>query len=198
MKKAAVLIFLLCLVSFAAHAQLGISKGLIGGLNIATLGGADASSDSKTLMGYAGGIYLEFSIPGPLSIEAEGIYSQKGAKFSGTVITLTDTYAYADIPILLKYYFPLPMLKVYVYAGPSYSILLSAKRKIESPYAPTSDADIKDILSSNDIGAVVGIGGRFSIVRIDARYNLGLSTLDKNGTLKVYNRVAALYAGIEF
>ena len=198
MKKVAGSIFLLCIITSMAHAQLGLSKGLIGGLNMASIGGSDASTDARTVMGYAGGVFLELNIPGPFSIEAEGLYSQKGSKFSGSVVTITDTYTYADIPILLKYFFPLPVVKPYLYAGPCYSILLSAKRKTESTYYSGGETDIKDMMAANDLGAVVGIGARFSIVRIDARYTFGLSTVDKNGTLKVYNRLAALYAGIEF
>jgi hypothetical protein len=198
MKKAGFFFLLIVFLSSAAYAQIGLSKGLIGGLNIATLGGSDASGDAKTLMGYAGGVFLELNIPGPFSVEAEGLYSQKGSKYSGVVVTITDTYAYADIPILLKYFFPVPVVKPYLYAGPCYSILLSANRKTDSPYYTGGETDIKDMMAANDLGAVVGIGARFSIVRIDARYNFGLSTIDKNGTLKVYNRVAALYAGIEF
>ena len=53
-------------------------------------------------------------------------------------------------------------------------------------------------MTKSDIGAVVGLGVRFSILRVDARYNLGLSTIDKSGTYNMYNRVAELYVGIEF
>jgi hypothetical protein len=198
-KKTTLLILLISVMSCVAYAQLGLfSKGLIGGLNMASLGGSDASGDARTQTGFAGGVFLELNIPGPFSIEAEGLYSQKGSKYSGTISSVTDTYAYADIPVLLKYYFPLPVLRLYLYGGPMYSIVLSANRKTEVAYSSTVDTDIKDMMAAHDVGGVVGIGARFSIVRIDARYTLGLSTIDKNGTLKVYNRVAALYGGIEF
>lgn len=51
-------------------------------------------------------------------------------------------------------------------------------------------------MAKSDVGAVVGIGIGFSSLRIDARYNMGLSTLDKNGTFKMYNRVISAYVGL--
>ena len=198
MNKLGILILLISVLSFTAQAQIGISKGLIGGVNMATIGGSDASGDAQSVNGFAGGLFLELNIPGPFSIEAEGLYSQKGSKYSATITTVTDTYTYADIPIFLKYHFPFPAVKPYIYAGPSYSILLSANRRTEVANASSVDTDVKSVLAASDVGAVVGIGVRFAIIRIDARYNLGLSTIDKSGSLKVYNRVASLYAGIEF
>jgi len=198
LKKAGFAILLLWIFSTAAFAQLGISKGLIGGLNMASLSGADVSSDAKSVTGYAGGLFLEINIPGPLSIEAEALYGMKGSKITLHNYTITDNYTYVDIPVLLKYFLPIPALRTYFYAGPTYSILLSAKRKTEGSSVTNSDVDVKDALTANDIGAVVGLGVGFSILRVDARYSLGLSTIDKNGTFKMYNRVAAVYVGLEF
>jgi outer membrane immunogenic protein len=197
MKKTGFLVLVLAIFSSVAFAQLGISKGLIGGLNMASLSGADVSSDAIGVTGYAAGLYVEINIPGPFSIEPEALYSMKGSKV--TVNNTTNTYnsAYVDIPVLLKYFLPIPVVRTYLYAGPSYSILLSAKQKVEGTYL-TNNFDIKNLTTKNDIGAVVGLGVSFSILRVDARYNLGLSTIDKNGTFKMYNRVAALYVGMGF
>lgn len=198
MKKSCLSILLLWIFSAAAFAQLGISKGLIGGLNMASLSGADVSSDAKSVTGYAGGLFLEINIPGPLSIEAEALYSMKGSKIAFNNYTITDNYTYVDIPVLLKYFLPIPAVRTYLYVGPSYSILLSAKRKTEGSSVTNSDVDVKDFMTKNDIGAVVGLGVGFSVLRVDARYSLGLSTIDKNGTFKMNNRVAAVYVGLEF
>lgn len=198
MKKGGISILLLWIFSSASFAQLGISRGLIGGLNMASLSGADVSSDAKGVTGYAAGLFVEISIPGPFSIEPEALYSTKGAKVDFARYTLTNNYTYIDIPVLLKYFLPIPVVRTYLYAGPSYSILLSAKLKTEGATVTNSQVDIKDATAASDLGAVVGLGVGFANLRVDARYNLGLSTLDKNKTLKMYNRVAAVYAGLEF
>jgi hypothetical protein len=198
MKKAGMATLLILIFSSAAFAQLGISKGLIGGLNIASLSGADVASDMKSMTAYAAGLYVEINIPGPLSIEPEALYSIKGSKADLTRYTVTDTYTYVDIPVLLKYFLPIPVIRTYLYAGPSFSVLLSAKVKTEGSTVTSSEVDVKDAIAAHDIGAVVGVGVGFSILRVDARYNFGLSTVDKNGNNKAFNRVAALYVGIEF
>ena len=198
MKKAVFSILLLWIFSSLAFAQLGISKGLIGGLNMASLSGADVSSSAKGVTGYAGGLYVEFNIPGPFSIEPEVLYSMKGSKIEFNNYTVTDNYSYIDVPVLLKYFLPNPVVRTYLYAGPSYSILLSAKEKREGSGVTSTETDVKDFITANDIGAVVGLGVGFSSLRVDARYNLGFSTIDKNGTFKMFNRVAAVYVGLGF
>jgi len=195
MKKLLFLFLLLAIVVSTGYAQIGLSKGLIGGLNLATIGGADVPSDVKSLTGYAAGVYVDFNIPGPFSIEANALYSMKGAKTEVGSITYTDTYAYVDIPVLLKYDFPVPGVSPCIYAGPMFSTLLSAKTKQEGGLFP-GERDIKDAMPKSDIGAVVGVGIVFSVLRVDARYNMGLSTLDKNGNLKMYNRVISVYVGL--
>ena len=162
---------------------------------MATIGGSDVPSGITGVTGYAAGVFLDLNIPGPFSFEANALYSMKGGKWTIGSITYTDTYAYVDIPILLKYYFPVPAVSPCIYAGPMYSTLLSAKTKQEGGYL-AGERDIKDATTSSDVSAVVGVGIGFSLLRIDARYNLGLSTLDKNGTAKMYNRVFSLYVGL--
>jgi hypothetical protein len=195
MKKGFLLVLLLAVAASIGFAQVGVSKGIIGGLNLATIGGADAPGGIKSLTGYAAGVYLELNIPGPLSVEANALYSMKGAKTEIGSITITDTYGYVDVPILLKYYFPVPAVSPYVCVGPMYSSLLSAKAKQEGGFLP-GERDVKDAMPKSDLGAVVGIGIGFSSLRIDARYNMGLSTLDNAGNLKMYNRVISLYVGL--
>jgi outer membrane immunogenic protein len=195
MKKGFSLLLLLAIIVSIGSAQVGISKGLIGGLNLATVGGDNAPSGVKSVTGYAAGVFLDLNVPGPFSFEANALYSMKGAKTEVGSITYTDTYSYVDVPILVKYYFPLPAARPYLCAGPMYSTLLSAKTKQEGGFLP-GERDVKDAMAKSDVGAVVGIGIGFSSLRIDARYNLGLSTLDKDGKLKMYNRVISLYVGL--
>ncbi len=195
MKKGLYLVLLLGVVVSTGFAQVSVSKGLLGGLNLATVGGDDAPGGIKSVTGYAAGVFLELSVPGPFSFEANALYSMKGAKREAGVVTFTDTYGYVDVPILLKYNLPVPAVTPYICAGPMYSTLLSAKTKQEGGFLP-GEHDIKDAMPKSDFGAVVGIGIGFSSLRIDARYNMGLSTLDKDGTFKMYNRVIAVYVGL--
>ena len=195
MKKVLFLILMLGLVASVSYSQVGFSKGIIRGLNLATLSGADAPSGIKTNTGYAAGLYLELNIPGPFSIEGNALYSIKGGKQEAGSITYTNTYSYVDVPVLLKYHFPVPVVSPCIYAGPMYSTLVSAKSKQEGGLLP-GERDVKDALAKSDVGAVVGVGVGFTSLRIDARYSMGLSTLDPNGNFKIYNRVISIYVGL--
>jgi hypothetical protein len=80
---------------------------------------------------------------------------------------------------------------------------MSAKEKKDNTFLSTSsEADVKYKTTGTDIGLVIGVGAKLSLIvidlTVDARYNMGLSTLDKSGNAKVYNRVVAVYVGIAF
>ncbi len=203
MKKAFCIAALLIFASALAFGQLGISKGIKGGLNFATVGGSDAPPSLSTMNGFAAGVYLELSLPGPLSIQPEVLYSIKGFKLDlGALGSSTNTYSYVDIPVLLKFSLPVPVVKPFIFVGPSLSLLLSAKEKDESPIAGRSgETDIKDVTNKTDFGVVAGAGIKLSLVAvdlsIDARYAMGLSKFDKSDA-KIYHRVFAVYLGVGF
>ena len=71
MKKISIVVLALCTFTAIATAQIGISKGIMGGLNLSNVGGSDAPTSEKSLTGYAGGIFVEIDLPGPFSIEPE-------------------------------------------------------------------------------------------------------------------------------
>ena len=207
MKNGFCVAMFILLVSTVAFGQLGIgiSKGIKGGLNFATFGGSDAQSGVTSNTGLAAGVFAEISLPGPISIQPEVLYSVKGYKLDVPGISsTTGTYSYIDIPVLVKFYLlPLPVFKPFFFAGPSFGFLMSAKEKKDNTFLGTSsEADVKYNTTGTDIGLVIGVGAKLSLIvidlTVDARYNMGLSTLDKSGNAKVYNRVVAVYVGIAF
>ena len=102
-------------------------------------------------------------------------------------------------PVLVKYYLPTSAVNFNIYAGPSIGFLLNAKLVVESN-GSSNETDIKDKTSGTDFGAVIGAGIALPLGLVDAtveaRYDLGLTTLDKNGKSSVYNRVFALIVGV--
>jgi hypothetical protein len=129
------------------------------------------------------------SIPaGPmLAIQPEAFFSQKGAKTGTTKIS----YNYLEVPLLLKLSPSLPgdFVRPIFFAGPSAGILLSAK---------AGDFDLKDEMKNADFGLVIGGGVEFGKLSLDARYNLGLSSIDKaveNVKSDVKNRAITVMIG---
>lgn len=194
---------LICILAFGvlftacSFAQIGL--GIKGGVNFANLSGTDAPPNSKTLMGFAAGGYLEISLPLLFTIQPEILYSQKGTTFDqgffGVNIKTTEKLNYLEIPVLVKYSFPVPVLKPSLYAGPAMGILLSAKTKTET-VGLSREEDIKSQTTSTDFGLVVGASAHVAIITLDVRYTSGLTTIDKNGTTKGYNRVWSIMVGI--
>jgi hypothetical protein len=197
MKQSIAVLTLVLVLSGVSQAQVGF--GVKGGVNFANVGGTDAPPNSKTLTGFAAGGYLEISLPLLFTIQPEILYSQKGTtydeNFFGTNVKLTAKLNYLEIPVLVKYSFPVPVVKPSLYAGPAMGILLSAKATAEAA-GQSQEEDIKSETTSTDFGLVVGASANIAIITVDVRYTLGLTSLDKNGTTKGYNRVFGIMIGI--
>jgi hypothetical protein len=134
MKRLISVLALGVLISAYSFAQVGL--GIKGGLNIANVSGTDVPPGSKTLTGFAAGGYLEISLPLLFTIQPEILYSQKGFTYDenvfGTNVKVTAKLNYLEIPVLVKYSFPVPVVKPSLYAGPAMGILLGAKVKAEA------------------------------------------------------------------
>ena len=197
MKQAIAVLMLVVLVSGSSQAQVGL--GIKGGVNLANIGGTDAPPGSKTLTGFAAGGYVEISLPLLFTIQPEILYSQKGSTYDqsifGTSVKITAKFNYLEIPVLVKYSFPVPVVKPSLYAGPAVGILLSAKAKAEAA-GQSQEEDIKSQTTSTDFGLVVGASAHIAVIAVDVRYTLGLTTIDKTGATKGYNRVISIMVGI--
>lgn len=170
MKKLAIILVLLLATS--AFAQ-GLTFGVKGGINYATLSGDDVV-DAEWKLGFAAGAVAAFDVMDMLVIQGEVLYSMKGAEYEGDIST---DLTYIEIPVLLKYTIPMEgMIAPNLFIGPSIGIILSAE---------AADEDIKDDTKSLDYGVVVGAGVDFDLgtgkVTVDARYNYGLTSIDDSG-----------------
>jgi hypothetical protein len=194
MKRCSAVLVLVVLCAGLSFAQVGI--GIRGGVNFANLGGADARTDSKSLIGFAAGGYLEISLPMLFTIQPEVFYSMKGSIVEQGNDKATLHLNYLEIPVLVKYSLPIPVVKPSLYAGPAMGILLSSKEKDESAGLPTVETDLKDITTSTDWGLVIGASANIAVITVDVRYTLGLATINKSGQLKVFNRVFSIMVGI--
>jgi len=188
--------FLLTAVSFG---QIGF--GIKGGVNFASLGGAEVPSGTRSRTGFAAGGYFEVSLPMLFIIQPEVLYTTKGCIFDQSLsrlgqpvsVTQTNTYSYLEIPVLVKYSLPVPVVKPNLYVGPEVGFLLSAKDKFEETGAQTTETDIKSFIASTDFGAVFGASAHILVADLDLRYTLGLKSTSKAvSTAKVYNRVFSI------
>lgn len=198
MKRFSAVLVLVVLCAGLSFSQVGF--GIKGGVNFANTGGVDALAGSKALTGFAAGGYLEFNVPFLFTIQPEVLYSQKGFTAEQNVlgydVKATGHFNYLEIPVLLKFSLPVPIVKPSLYAGPAMGILLSAKEKAEVTGLATQESDVKDSTASTDWGFVIGASANIAVITVDIRYTMGVATLDKSGQTKVFNRVFSIMVGI--
>jgi hypothetical protein len=156
----------------AANIQFGIKAGG----NMAKPTGVDARDPLATLknkVGFMGGIFLAVNLGRVITVESEVLYTMKGA----TYVALDDSYTdklyadYIEVPMLLKFKIPMPVVQPFIFAGPTVGFKLQEKLEENGQPIPLTEAFLKN----NDYGAIFGAGlnlGRNFMV--DVRYSLGL------------------------
>jgi hypothetical protein len=156
-------------------------------------------SNITTATNFTAGISYDIGLLLGFSIQPEVLYTRRGGiyDFPSSNYKETDKLDYIDVPLLLKFELPIPILSVYVEGGAAYSFLLSAKRKAEWNGA-SSEGDIKDNITKNDLSLIVGAGVNIFFIEVDARYVSGQKTIDKNGNLNIYNKGFMATVGIRF
>jgi hypothetical protein len=153
--------------------------GVKGGLNVANVTGADAEGLSLK-MGFVGGTYLCYNITEVFAIQAEYLFSMKGAEWSDII---KFNFNYMEIPLLLKINIPTEgKIKPSLYAGPALGILMSAKAEVMSIGV---DVDIKDYVKSTNLGLVAGAGVGYEmenkgLLFLEARYEIGMPIIARD------------------
>jgi len=167
------LVAVLLVVGFTASAQFKFGVG--GGVNMSNLGGSDISNTDSRL-GFNGGFMAEVKLPIKLGVEADILFSTKGAKNylfkneNGHSIGIADfKLSYIDMPVVVKIY----SLKILSFQlGAQYSFLINSN---------PSGISINEKWNDGDLSAVVGLGVDILKLHVSARYNYGLSSIDKGG-----------------
>ena len=182
MKK--IFLILVCASTFAvANAQ--VSFGVKGGLNLSNVVGDDAEG-AKAKVGYHVGLLAGIPVTSNFSVQPELVYSAQGAKYEEAGeddVNLNS--GYLNIPVLAKYS---AASGFYGVTGPQLGFLLSAKAK-----QGDDKTDVKEFYKSTDFSWAFGVGYKTSSnLGFDLRYNLGLSSLDKDDEGKVKNSVFQL------
>ncbi|WP_395654393.1 porin family protein [Flavobacterium sp.] len=206
-------VVLLSTISFAQDVKFGAKVGL----NISNLSGD--VEDTKSLIGAHLGGFAEISISEKFAIQPELLFSIQGAKSEYSESDIDYSYSeetktklnYLNVPILAKYYVA---DKFALLAGPQFGILMSAKEDYEfsETFSGTTDSgsesiDAKEFYKS--LALSFNLGASYSITEnffVDARYNLGLSSIAKDYTdefgdstsFKINNNVFQFSIGYRF
>jgi len=168
------------LMTLTAKAQ-DVNIGIKGGLNIYNIQNNNGVKYDNQL-GFNLGLIGHVHLTKQLALQPELIYSLQGAKYMNSGVETNIKLGYINVPILLQYMFDNGFR---LQAGPQIGFLVNAKSK-----TPNSTVDIKDNFKKVDVGLGAGIGyvNPKSNFGVDARYNFGLSDINKNSTVKSNNR----------
>lgn len=161
-------------IAVAGNAQ--TKFGIKAGVNLAKLkesaSGISITTDTK--VGFNAGFFATVPVASNISFQPELLYSLEGGKVkdaSSNSESKVDL-SYLNVPLMLQY----NASGLIVETGPQVGLLLSAKAKEDN-----TSTDIKDQLKSAAFSWGVGAGYRLTNgVGLHARYNFGLSNLDKD------------------
>lgn len=164
------------------------SLGLRGGLNMADFGGSRiVDSDSRT--GFTVGAFASIPLSVALSIQPEVNFSQRGARSAaydydafpqdgdappiGVYLSEKTRHDYLQLPLLLKLSPSIAdaFVRPVFFIGPAVAFLLDVEN--------VNDTDYEEYLNSTDFGVIIGGGVELGNLSIDARYNLGLTAVER-------------------
>lgn len=178
MRKSAIVLGLILLLAIGANAQ-DEETGLTGmgvkvGLNMSNMYGDDVEGTDMKL-DFGVGAFLTYNFMAQFAVQPEVLYMRKGSKEEAFGVTAKWSIDYIEIPVLLKYGFPMEgKIKPSLFAGPAVAFIMSSKFKVEN-----EEIDAKDGMKSMDIGIVFGGGLSYQLTSValtlDVRYTLGMT-----------------------
>jgi hypothetical protein len=190
---------LLSPLAAAVHA-VTIGVGPKGGMNFGNAV-VDSHDDTEMRQGLALGGQIEFGSSGPISLQVEPMYVQKGARFDVMGATTRGDFDYLEIPVLIKAKLGPANAHLYTFAGPSIGINLNTEGKIGS-----FEGNFEDEAASTVFSGDIGIGGEFALaprimLSADIRYSHGFTSALEEAVVDIdewHSRDVRLMAGLLF
>jgi len=180
---------ILVMGSVGAFAQAGIGIGIKGGLNFANMAGnindnngLKGTFDSRT--GYHFGAFTLIKV-GKIGIQPEVLFSKQGSKVKVNTGDFDANFSYINIPIIVKLY---TVAGINLQIGPQFGFLSRAE---------IDNQDMKDSFKNSDVSLALGAGWDLPFgIKIDARYNLGLTKIEDDAVFNnVKNQVIQVAVG---
>lgn len=191
-----VIVALLALLAIPANAQLKF--GVKGGVNISSVHFSSDVLKADNVTGFQIGPMIETSLPlVGLGLDAAVLYSQRGLKANTGVSTTSMKTDYIDVPVNLKWKFGLPIVKVFVAAGPYIGFRVGGDKIWDIPGSVVGQVETKNFSAGLNFGAGVEL-----ISHLQVGFNYGLGLTDNYSAskvdLKAKNRGWSITAAILF
>jgi len=194
MKRLIAILLITMLIAGSGLAQ--INKGIVAGVTLPNLSvdPEPEGSEFKNYQGLVGGVFVELDLLGPLDLQAEVLYAQKGATFSMGDDEINARLNYIVVPVMVKYKMPLvPTLGLNIQGGAYLG------QKLGESWDPEIDTE-EDVFENSDMGAVIGAGVQFKALfgdlRVEVRYTMGFKNIGKEEGDTIKNNNMIILVGI--
>ena len=194
------------------HPSLGHAQevGVKAGINSASLTPEeDEDPDMSRRIGFVGGGWFRWPLSSCFSLQAEGLFSDKGViqriqpieEFPGGESEIRIRYL--EVPLLARGDFgsAAARTRFFVVGGLAPAFELGARGWLRPEGQDEFNRDIGDQIKPFDLGLVGGAGIQFGRALVEARYTHGLlhTNEDDNGDEdRIKNRVFSVTAGFRF
>jgi len=162
-----------------------VSFGVVVGGNIVTVSpGSDLSTGFRTTVAAGGGMLVD--LPGPVDLQQEALFLQKGTAVTETFGQVNYTASYAEFPLQLRVALPsIWRLNLFATGGGSFGLKMFETQSTGS----TLEVQLSDegsFYERTDASAVVGFGATFdegpSPLSVFVRYMHGLREVSQGRT----------------
>lgn len=174
MKKTTGLVLVVLSVMFMAlPAKAQIKFGIKGGLNISSVHFNSDILKADNVTGFQVGPMIETTLPlVGVGLDAAILYSQKGLEANTGLSKTSMKTDYIDVPVNLKWKFGLPIVKVYLAAGPYVGFRVGGDKFWEVPGSVKSQIKTKSFSAGLNFGAGVEL---IKHLQVGINYGLGLT-----------------------
>ena len=175
-----------------AQAQNQGSWGAEAGVNFANING-DPDFDTSTRTGLMLGVYYKFLLAdGPLYLQPELFYSQKG--YEGSSAETTFKFDYIVASALVAYYFDtVGSIAPFAKAGPYLGFNTSSKVELDDGGKRDADG-----VNTVDMGVILRAGVQMNQFEAGIRLSQGITKLANDNDFGAKNFVFGLFGGINF
>ena len=208
MRRAVFAFIALCVCLPAVEVQAQTTLGFKGGLTLANLDAKEPDGTSvglDRLSSFGGGAYFQVGLGDVLTLQAEALYTQKGARTDDSISTLE--LSYVDVPLLFLVRVPVGDASIVpiLYAGPVVSFETKCKLKDNGGTSVDCGSGSGNLFqtTSPDFGGAFGGGfevfmGSYTL-QIDIRYTHGFVNIDDSASEQAgsaMNRTWSFYLGL--
>lgn len=156
------------------------------GLNVANVSGSSRSSR----IGLAVGAEAEWQVKAKLSLAAALLYSQQGYKVESGNYRATSKFDYINIPMVVNFYVARD-LALKVGLQPAFNVNATVRSSLNGYTGTAKEGGMETFL----VEVPLGISYEWQSWVIDARYNWGLSRINKSND---HNSVTQITVGYKF